>query len=469
MRWAICILIHLVVSAVVPVLAEDAAAFGPVEASGLKWTHLSSANGTLPVPGESLQQTGALVADLDKSGVPGFVVSFRQKAPALVWYRRHPGAAEAWDRIVIDKDFLTVEAGGVVCDVDGDGYPDVIFGADWQGAEMWWWRNPGPPGMRRNRGSAIRHSRKAAGTSITINVSVISAGTGKPQLSVFWNQGAHTLFLADIPADPRHAGEWPMTPIFTGNAVTKGGVYAEGCAACDIDGDGKLDILAGNYWFKHVEGNTFKAIRSSPNSADVSPPPNCLRTRNIRKLVINSGDGVGPLQWYECVGDPQNEKDWKAHELVAKATHGRQACRSPTWTATAIWTSSPPRWPSGTRSRFSPTTHTPKAWIFFGDGKGNFRKTVFATGIGFHEAKLADFNGDGKIDILSKPYNWQVPRDRSLVAALTATDLTTKFHENGTKTHENRFIGFLIAAAENLIRLDSNIVSQSSKTVTGQG
>jgi hypothetical protein len=35
---------------------------------------------------------------------------------------------------------------------------------------------------------------------------------------------------------------------------------------------------------------------------------------------------------------------------------------------------------------------------------------VFATGIGFHEARVADLNGDGKLDVLDKPYNWEAPR-----------------------------------------------------------
>ena len=30
--------------------------------------------------------------------------------------------------------------------------------------------------------------------------------------------------------------------------------------------------------------------------------------------------------------------------------------------------------------------------------------------MGFHEARVADLNGDGKLDILSKPYNWETPR-----------------------------------------------------------
>jgi hypothetical protein len=35
---------------------------------------------------------------------------------------------------------------------------------------------------------------------------------------------------------------------------------------------------------------------------------------------------------------------------------------------------------------------------------------VLAAGFGFHEARVADLDGDGDLDILSKPYNWEVPR-----------------------------------------------------------
>src|SRR5579872_407919 len=115
---------------------------GGIAMADPQWNHLSSKTGDLPTPGQSTQQTGAIVGDLDKDGMNDFVLSFRERAPALVWYRRtHTG----WDRIVIESQYLTVEAGGVVYDVDGDGWPDIIFGGDWQSNEIWWWRNPGPP------------------------------------------------------------------------------------------------------------------------------------------------------------------------------------------------------------------------------------------------------------------------------------------------------------------------------------
>jgi hypothetical protein len=50
------------------------------------------------------------------------------------------------------------------------------------------------------------------------------------------------------------------------------------------------------------------------------------------------------------------------------------------------------------------------AWIWYGDGRGGFRRTVFREGYGFHEARIADLNGDGRMDVLSKPYIWKTPR-----------------------------------------------------------
>ncbi|HRR25510.1 MAG TPA: FG-GAP-like repeat-containing protein, partial [Acidobacteriota bacterium] len=51
-----------------------------------------------------------------------------------------------------------------------------------------------------------------------------------------------------------------------------------------------------------------------------------------------------------------------------------------------------------------------KVRLLFGDGRGRFREQVVAEGIGVHEARMADLDGDGDLDILGKPYNWDTPR-----------------------------------------------------------
>lgn len=383
------------------------------------WTHLSSATGDLPVPGPSKQQTGALVADLDKDGTNDFVLSFRQTGPALVWYRR---LTNRWDRIVIDPDFLTVEAGGVALDIDRDGDLDIVFGGDWQSKELWWWENPFPtydpakPWKRHliKKDGATQHHDQIAGDF---------KGRAEPQL-VFWNQGAKKLFLAEIPADVRNVDHWTFAEIFSGSAGEGSARYAEGLAAADLDKDGKLDLFAGNYWFKHLEGNRFLATKIGEIGGRVAIGH--FKQGTFYQVVIAPGDGVGPLRWYECKGSPTNTANWVGHDLLDRPMiHGHTLAVGDIDGDgnEDIFAAEMAKW---TESRSDPDNPNAEAWIFYGDGKGAFRKTVLAHGIGFHEGRLADLNGDGRLDILDKPYNWEAPRVD--VWLNNGTNNTSTFH-----------------------------------------
>lgn len=368
------------------------------------WQHLSSKTGDLPVPGTSTQQTGCVVGDPAKDGVNGFVLSFRQVAPAVVWYRRKK---DGWDRYVIENQFLTVEAGGVICDVDGDGWPDIIFGGDWQSKEIWWWRNPGP-GWDPNVAWKRYTIKKSGATQHHDQIVADFKGTGKPQL-VYWNQGAQKLFIADIPAHPRDVDEWPATEVFTGSAGENPGKYAEGLAAIDIDGDGRVDLLAGNYWFKYLGNNKFKPIKIGDIGGRIAAG-HLIKGSKIPQVVIAPGDGIGPLKWYECKGDPTDSHAWIGHDLLGRDMihgHSLQIADIDGDGNLDIFTAEMAKW---TESRPDSDNPNAEALIFYGDGKGNFRKTVFAKGMGFHEARVADLNGDGRMDILDKPYNWDAPR-----------------------------------------------------------
>src|SRR5690606_31260265 len=50
------------------------------------------------------------------------------------------------------------------------------------------------------------------------------------------------------------------------------------------------------------------------------------------------------------------------------------------------------------------------AWVLYGDSTGSFAQQTISTGIGNHESKVGDLDGDGDLDILAKPYSFGAPR-----------------------------------------------------------
>jgi hypothetical protein len=387
-----------------PPQAGTANRFGAIEAAGLRWLHFSSRHGDLPVPSTSRQQTAAMVADLDKDGLNDFVLAFREKGPAIVGYRR---TKSGWDRYVIEKDYLTIEAGGAVWDIDGDGYPDLVFGGDWQSNQVWWWRNPGKdwkpdvPWQRytiKKSGATQHHDQCVADLK----------STGKPQLA-YWNQGAKTLFVADIPAKPREVDQWPAEQVFSGSAGERPGTYAEGLSAYDIDGDGRPELLAGNYMFKYEVQRGWSATKIGDIGGLIFAG-RFIKEARYPQIVIAPGDGSGPVKWYQCWGNPFESKSWLGRDLVGRTMihpHSLQVADIDGDGNLDLFVAEMAKWSEGKEEPDNPKA---QAFIFYGDGKGNFCKTVFQTGTGFHEARVADLNGDGRMDILSKPYNWDTPR-----------------------------------------------------------
>ncbi len=376
---------------------------GIAQQQPLIWKHLSSATGDLPVPNAGKEQTSLTVADFGHDGRPGFVVTERTATDSVVFYR--PAKGGGWSRSVIEPQALHIEAGGVAMDVDGDGNLDFIAAGDWQNNNIWWWRNPYPhmdqPWERhlvKHTGANKHHDQIAADLD----------GCGKPEL-VFWNQDGHGLFVAKVPPDPLHADAWPITQIYhyetdsqpeqLGKSPAWKGINEhEGLAILDVDGDGKVDIVGGGRWFRNLGGLKFEEqVIDARYSFSRAAAGRFIKDSARPQVIFVVGDGDGPLNLYEWV-----QGTWTIHKLAdIHFGHSLQVADFDGDGNLDIFSA---------EQRLDGANPHANAYIFFGDGKGNFRQTVVVEGLDFHEAKVVDLNGGGRPDIVSKPYNYQSPR-----------------------------------------------------------
>jgi hypothetical protein len=355
--------------------------------AAVPWLLESTAGSAIPAPNTGNEQTACLVGDIDSDGRMDIVVAERTATSAVTVFFRRTGG---WERIVVETGSLPIEAGGALADIDGDGRLDICFGGDWQSNQVWWWQNPGPPPYPA--GGWTRRLIKNSGANQHHDL-IFGDFTGNGILDLaFWNQGGGgSLFLAQVPASPRTSGTWSYVAIASGTG------NSEGLAKADVNGDGKLDLVGAGNWYEHAGGTAFTARSVAPGRTYTRTAVGQLVAGGRPEIVIGSGDSLGYLAWYSWTGS-----SWQEHVLDATVTNGHSLELGDLDG-------------DGLLDIFVAEMHTPGAGagarsrIFYNQGNGTFAPTTLSVGLCNHESRLADVDGDGRLDVVGKPYTIGAP------------------------------------------------------------
>ena len=367
-----------------------------LQSAEVRWLHLSTATNHLPLPSTAKVQTASVTGDFDSDKTNDFVLAFADAGPALVLYHR----ATNWITLPIEIEPLPIAPGGVATDVDLDNDVDLIFGSA-SGPEVWWWENPNPSfNADKSWTRRLVHQSTASTNSGQLMVDLL--GSGRPQL-VFWNQGTNALFHVAIPSEPRTQSNWVARQLFAPPPGLPGSLQS--ITALDLNIDGNLDLLAGNFWLKGQHGMVFQPTRigTTPGRSAIGH----FRDSTYRQIVIAPLAARGSVYWYECKTKPERSESWAGRELLSHeiAPAASLAIADINKDGNDDIFLSERQLPSETS-----TPHSPFAWIFYSDGNGSFRSTLFSSDLEIFEANLVDLDNDSDLDILSTPNRFGTPR-----------------------------------------------------------
>lgn len=206
-------------------------------------------------------------------------------------------------------------------DIDGDGRKEVFATKPSPGAEDFWnrltsnlvWLRPVDPAKgvweehpigegHGNWPHGVLVAPVLPGNRLALVTGYHSAGHGsRPEI---W----------EIPSDPT-SYPWPKR-------ILMDICYGEEFVACDVDGDGKLDIVAGAHWLENLGDGTFKphrivesfqAARVAVGDFNGDGRPDIL----LGEEVLGFENGITPksaLVWFENPADPRRDP-WKRHVI----------------------------------------------------------------------------------------------------------------------------------------------------------
>jgi hypothetical protein len=331
------------------------------------------------------------LVDLDRDGDLDFVVGGRQpQPPRLYWYEFQ--APDRWVQHLVGTNYAS-EVGLAALDVDGDGWTDLVCSGVW-------FRNPGQPRtapfQRRvfadNIGGA--HDLLAADIDGDGRQDIVMLGDNRTKLnSVRWYR---------IPKDPAQPWETHLIGPPVHGAITP-------AAVADLDGDGDADVVRADTWFENKDGQGREWVaRANVPFGRKGPFGVCVR------CAVVDVDGDGKQEIVMADADIVESKvavlrnadgkggSWSKEELPQSFKYGSLHSLA----VADVNNDGRPDIIVNEQEELLPPGREDPRWVVWENlGQGKFaERIILDTKLGGHELVAGDVDGDGDIDLCSKPW-----------------------------------------------------------------
>ena len=330
---------------------------------------------------------------------------FRKLETSIFWYE-NPG----WERHALWPDAELYVFGNTLGDVTGNGRLDLLVGQGIGSRDIYWLEQPADPReswrCRLVDDSFDKYHDLAFGDI---------DGDGRPEL-VGASQESEVVFYYDVPEDPTQS-PWPSSTRHVIAAETD----VTGLELVDIDGDGRMEVLAGtNIYRYHDESERGHQVEASQTPQAPTQPDGGTQTEpewvceelledwEMTRIATGDIDGDGDMEVVFSEGDLPHMGDhpgrvgwvdppnWDLHVL-----RNDLYCPHSLQLADFDGNGHPDIYVA---EMGLGENEDPLHLVFRNRGDGTFSEHVIDTDVETHEAKAVDLTGNGRVDIVGKNY-----------------------------------------------------------------